>query len=328
MLLEAWHRGHKWINLDDSQFDDDYCDRSENSALKDDFSAFHLIVLMKGCFIMYGRHKAEVAQEVQSRQDSNIAILSFQLNGQMSVNEKNFEPYRIFQNDLHITFFTNKRELVFEAPPVFENFRIILSPAKFQELLAKYHGRFSSYADKVKKGEYFNLYESPLPITPKMKMIIHDILNHKVSDPLLSKVYYETKITELFGCQLEQLYSTRQNPNVEISATDKLKIYEARELLVRNLQQSPPTIPQLARMTGTNENKLKKGFREIFGKSVYNYLLSHRMEKAIEMMEDQKLSLDEIADRIGYGDSAHFSRAFKNEKGIPPGQFRKELPGK
>jgi hypothetical protein len=190
---------------------------------------------MKGCYIMYGSHKTNEVQEVRSKQDCNVAILSFQLNGQFTVNEKNYQPYRIFDNDLHTTFFTNKRELVFQAPPVFENFRIILSPAKFRELLAKYHGRFSIFSDKIKKGEYFNLYEIPLPITPKMKMIIHDIIHHKISDPLLSKVYYETKITELFGRQLEQVYSVQQNNTIVLSAADKIKIYEARELLIQNL---------------------------------------------------------------------------------------------
>jgi AraC family transcriptional regulator, transcriptional activator of the genes for pyochelin and ferripyochelin receptors len=325
MLLEAWQQGQQFIHFDDTTFADDFCDKAENHFTTDNYSASLTMISMKGCLIMYASHKAIEIQVVQSQQDSNIAILSFQLNGQMRVNESHFEPYRIFENDIHNTFFTNKRELVFEAPLVFENFRIILSPKKFQELLAKFHGRFSIYAEKIKLGEYFDLYEMPLPITPKMKMIIHDIIHHKISDNILSKVFYETKITELFGCQLEQIYSSWQNHSTELSATDKQKIYEARELLVRNLQQSPPTIPQLARMTGTNENKLKSGFRAIFSKSIYNYLLSHRMENAVEMLEDPKLSLDEIAERVGYGDTAHFSRAFRKVKGIPPGQFRKEL---
>jgi AraC-like DNA-binding protein len=323
MLLEAWHQGKKLLHLDDSPFEDGFCTRSENRISTGDYVAYNSIVSMKGCFIMYASHKTNEIQTVRSQQDSNIAILSFQLNGQMTVNEKNYEPYRIFENDVHHTFFTNKRELVFEAPPVFENFRVILSPMKFQELLARFHGRFSEDSDKIKRGEYFNLYDTPLPITPRMKTIIHDILHHPISDPVLSKVFFETKITELFGCQLEQVYSTRQIQTFEISTADKQKIYEARELLVQNLQQPPPTIPQLARMVGTNENKLKKVFRETFGKSIYNYLLSHKIEKAVEMMEDDKLSLEEIAFRTGYGDSAHFSRAFRKVKGVPPGQYRK-----
>ena len=328
MLLEAWHLGHKWLLLDDSHFSDGYCDRQESDISVDEFTAHQILISMKGCFIMYGSHKAKTVRIVKSRQDTNIAILSFQLNGQMTVNEKDYQPYRVFDNDLHITFFTNKRELIFEAPPIFENFRVILSPVVFTELLAKYHGRFSEYADMVKRGEYFNLFETPLPITPKMKVIIHDILSHKITDPLLSKVYIETKVTELFGCQLEQMYSATRDQHFVLSVADKPKIYEARELLVQDLQQSPLTIPQLARMVGTNENKLKRGFKEVYGKTIYNYLLAHRMEKATELMENVSLTLDEIALMVGYADSAHFSRAFRKEKGIPPGQFRKDLSGR
>jgi hypothetical protein len=115
MLLEAWHQNKKWLHFDDSSFDDAFCTHSEERITNDEYSYCRILVSMKGCFIMYGSHKAKEVEVVQSRQDSNIAILSFQLNGQMSVNEKDFEPYRIFENDVHITFFTNKRELVFES---------------------------------------------------------------------------------------------------------------------------------------------------------------------------------------------------------------------
>jgi AraC-like DNA-binding protein len=325
MLLEAWHQNQKWLHFDDSLFDDSWCTQTEERISNNDFSFCRIMVSMKGCLIMYGSHKAKEVQVIQSKQDSNIAILSFQLNGQMDVVERNYEPYRIFENDVHVTFFTNKRELVFEAPKVFENFRVILSPVKFHELLAKFHGRFSDFAGKIKRGDYFNLYDTPLPITPKMKLIIHEILNHKTNDSILSKVFFDTKITELFGCQLEQVYSNTQDHSIELSYTDKMKIHEARELLVRNLQQTPPSISQLARLVGTNENKLKRGFQQVYKKSVYNYLINYRMDKAIEMIETGELTLDEIAGLVGYTDSAHFSRSFRKIKGIPPGKFRKEF---
>jgi AraC family transcriptional regulator, transcriptional activator of the genes for pyochelin and ferripyochelin receptors len=85
---------------------------------------------------------------------------------------------------------------------------------------------------------------------------------------------------------------------------------------------NPPTVTQLARLTGVNENKLKTGFKQQFGHSVYNYLLNYRMERAIEMMEQTTFSLDEIAEKVGYTDCAHFSRAFKKVYGVPPGKFR------
>ena len=323
MLLEAWHLGQKWLTLDDSQFDEAYCTKTESKISDKAYSASQITISMKDCFVMYAFHKTIEAQVVQSRQDTDIAILSFQLSGHMAVNEKDFEPYRIFEDDLHITFFTNKRELVFEVPSVFENFRVILSPAKFQELLAKYHGRFSTYSEKINRGDYFNLFEEPLPVTPKMKLIIRDILAHTVVDPILSKVYFETKITELFGLQLEQMLSTNEAHSSELSAADRKKIEEIRQLLVCNLANDPPPIAKLARLVATNESKLKKGFKEIYGTSIYNYLILCRIEKAIELMDDENLLLDDIAVQVGYADAAHFSRAFRKVKGFPPGQFRK-----
>jgi AraC-like DNA-binding protein len=325
MILEAWNKNEKWLHLDDRQFEDDYCSKSEAHNTTPDLTSTLTLVQMHGCFIIYGKHIARESQVTRSMQDDNIAILSFQLNGSMNVNEKNFEPYRIFENDLHSTFFTNKRELVFEAPPVFENFRIILSPAKFAELLAKYHGRFSVYAEMIKRSEYFNLNPMPLPITPRMKMIIHEILLHPVTDPVLSRVYFEAKITELFGCQLEQIALMKATDDKSaLTHSDKEKIRQARNLLLQNIAE-PPTITRISRSVAINENKLKKGFREMYGKSIYNYLLTHRIEKAIEMMEKGDYSIDEIAGKIGYADAAHFSRAFKNVKGIPPGQYRKSV---
>lgn len=323
MLLEAWHLDQKWLTLDDSLFDESYCTKTESRISDKEYSSNQVIVSMKQCFVMYANHKTNAAQVVRSRQDSNIAILSFQLNGQMAVNEKHYEPYRIFENDLHTTFFTNKRELIFEAPPVFENFRVIFSPSKFEELLAKYHGRFSTYSEKINRGEYFNLFEMPLPVTPKMKLIIRDILAHTIHDSVLSKVFFDTKITELFGLQLEQMLSGNESHSNDLSSTDRRKIEEVRQLLLCNLCKEPPSIAKLARLVATNESKLKKGFKEIYGTSIYNYLILRRIDKAIELMADENLSLDEIAGQVGYADAAHFSRAFRKVKGIPPGQFRK-----
>lgn len=324
MLLEAWSNEQKILHFDDNLLRFDWCEMLENATSKNGIVVKQFTISMEGCLILYGYHRIPESIEVKSKQDCNIGILSFQLNGQFRVDEKNYEPYRVFENEMHNTFFTNKRELVFTAPPVFENFRVVLSPEKFLELLAKFHGRFSVYAEKVNRGEYFNLFEKPMAITPKIKMVIREILAHRITDPILSKVYCETKVTELFGCQLEQWYSNQKpSETQQLSDSDKRKIQAAREILLHDIASEPPTTEALARQVGTNEYLLKKGFKLLYGNSVFNYLINHRVEKAIELMNDTTLSLDEIAARVGYADSAHFSRAFKRVKGIPPGQFRK-----
>lgn len=323
MLLEAWYKSEKWLNWTDVEFSDSHCTRQVMENTIDRGYDYCSTISMKGCFMMYALHRFEETRTVRSRQDTDMAIMSFQMGGAIRVDEKNYEPYRYFENDLHITFYSTKRDLVFEAQPVFENFRIFLAPENFLTLLAKFHGKFSKYSEMIRRSQPFNVFDAPLPITPKMKMVIREILAHEIADPVLSKVFYDTKITELFGCQLEQLHSIENCEHLpEITSADREKISQARQILVQNIAD-PPTVGKLSRLAAINENKLKKGFKEIYGKSIYNYLLSFRIEKAIEMMANEKNTLDDIATEVGYGDAAHFSRAFRKVKGIPPGQFRK-----
>lgn len=326
VLLEGWHKNQKIIHVDDSALDEVSCIRTETNQVSGPYSSYTLLITFKGGCILYGHHHTEGPVEVCSKQDSNIAILSFQLDGKFHVDEKDYQPYRAFDSEKQVCFFTNKRELIFEAPAIFENFRVILSPEHFKDLLAKYHGRFSEYAEKIDRGEYFDIFDTPLPLTPKIKMIIREIISHRISDPILSKVYFDTKITELFGCQLEQFYSVREtNVSPELTENDKLKLSAAREILLQDLSAPAPSLSRLSRLAGLNEHKLKKGFKELFGKSVFAYLLHHRIERAIELMDNTELSLDNIAALIGYTENAHFSRAFKKIKGIPPGQYRHEI---
>lgn len=52
---------------------------------------------------------------------------------------------------------------------------------------------------------------------------------------------------------------------------DKQRIFFARDCLLKNID-APPTLSQLARAAGLNEFKLKKGFKEIFNQTVFEYL--------------------------------------------------------
>ena len=323
MHLQAWYGKTQWLNFNDEAWDSNICSRVENKPKFIAGSFDHnIMITWKGCLILYGKHKSDKIETIVSKQDSDLAILSFQLGGDLNVYEDNYKPYRIFANEVHTTFFTNKRELIFKAPIEFENFRIYLSPANFLNLLAKFHGRFSVFASKVKQSEYFNMFCTDLPITPQMKTIIRNILSHEVNDTILSLVYYETKICELFGYQLEQAVSIKQS--TINSSSDKSKWKEAKLILEHNYM-NPPSLVQLAKLIGTNENKLKTGFKQQFGRSVYNYLLHYKMEQAVNWMHEEQITLDEIAHRLGYADSAHFSRAFKKVYGIPPGKFRELL---
>jgi len=87
--------------------------------------------------------------------------------------------------------------------------------------------------------------------------------------------------------------------------------------VIRERLSEAPTIPQLARLVGLNQQKLKIGFRELFGQTILQYTLDQRMLRAVALLR-QGLPIKVVAVRVGYSCSASFSRAFEGYCGVRP----------
>jgi len=100
------------------------------------------------------------------------------------------------------------------------------------------------------------------------------------------------------------------------------KAIQAAENLLTGCFENPPTICELSKLVGLNEYKLKNGFREMFGKTIYEYVRELRMRSAKDLLEDDNLSISQVAYKVGYINTSHFARAFKKEYGLNPSDFR------
>jgi AraC-like DNA-binding protein len=83
------------------------------------------------------------------------------------------------------------------------------------------------------------------------------------------------------------------------------------------------TIPQLVRKSGMNADKLKKGFKEMFGMPVHRYHMEWKMELAKKLLSDMSLNINEVAFTLGYNDASNFCAAFRNVVGLTAGEWRK-----
>jgi AraC-like DNA-binding protein len=104
---------------------------------------------------------------------------------------------------------------------------------------------------------------------------------------------------------------------------DRRRVYEARDYLAEHFA-SPPTIPQLARLVGMNQTKLKAAFRQLLNVTIYEYVLQRRMEVAAQMLIEAQRSVAEIAYQVGYEYPANFSCAFKRYYGRLPRDWKHE----
>ncbi|MCW1934410.1 AraC family transcriptional regulator [Pararhodobacter zhoushanensis] len=81
------------------------------------------------------------------------------------------------------------------------------------------------------------------------------------------------------------------------------------------------TVSALARAVGMSRSAFFERFSRTVGVTPMAYLLTWRMAVAKSLLRGGRLTLDEVAGRIGYGSASTFSTAFSRHVGVPPGRF-------
>ena len=85
------------------------------------------------------------------------------------------------------------------------------------------------------------------------------------------------------------------------------------------------TLEDAARYAGYSKNHFARVFKELSGKSFYEYCLEQRMLLCEQLLGDPALPVTEAALRAGFGSIATFNRIFRERKGMSPTQYRKML---
>jgi AraC family transcriptional regulator len=83
------------------------------------------------------------------------------------------------------------------------------------------------------------------------------------------------------------------------------------------------SLDELARVAGVHASHLSRSFRRVFGESVGGYLRRRRLEAADALLTRSDVSLADVAAHAGFCDQAHFTRAYRRQFGVTPGQRRR-----
>lgn len=199
-------------------------------------------------------------------------------------------------------------------------FSILLSMDYLKDLSNRFPYQIEPVLAKIKENDFCLFSKQNLPITPRMRGVIQRIQNSNASH-VAGSLFLEAQILELFFLFFSQLAQPDATIGYSLSRQDRDRIHRAGEILTEQFE-NPPTLAELSKLIGTNEFKLKQGFKEIFGTTPYAYHLQYKMEHARMLVLDTGLTLAEIAYRVGYSDPAHFTNAFRKEFGIPPSGLR------
>ena len=193
------------------------------------------------------------------------------------------------------------------------------SPSYLQQFV-KANKNSISFSDSVLAFTHKNSFSKILPLCGKTRMAIDALLNHTYIDThanIFVNAQMQILLLYSMDCMLGEKEEATFSCKFLSNEADRDKIIKAREILLQRIGE-PITIKALSRKVAINECYLKKGFKEIFGTTIFDFYQSQRMEHAKYLLYEKGLSVTEVSHLLGYSSISHFSTAFKKQTGIKP----------
>jgi AraC-like DNA-binding protein len=189
--------------------------------------------------------------------------------------------------------------------------------------IKKFHALFSaeaSYIPFLTSENQDKKYYNESDISPSMAIVLSQLFHYNLH-PNIKNLYYKGK-----GYELLSLYFNRsEDPDAEqcpflIDEENVMKIKKAKEIVIANMAE-PPGLQELADQVGLNLKKLKMGFKQIYGDTVYGFLFDYKMDCARKLLDSGSYNVNEVGLKIGYSTGSHFIAAFKKKFATTPKKY-------
>ena len=174
--------------------------------------------------------------------------------------------------------------------------------------------------DEVLSFRHTSSFSKLLGLCSRTRNVLESLLNNTYSGSF-ENIYINAQTQMLLLYSLECMLGDKDIEQFQCkflaNEQDREKIIKAREVLLRHIGE-PLTIRELSRKVAINECYLKKGFKELFGTTIFDFYQSQRMEHARYLLYEKGLSVTEVSVMLGYSSISHFSTAFKKHTGLKP----------
>ena len=193
--------------------------------------------------------------------------------------------------------------------------------------IKKFHGLFSHEADYItflSDGNQDKKYYKDGQISPSTAIVLNQLINYNLNSTIKS-LYFKGKAYELLS-----LYFNRgEDANIEqcpflVDESNVVKIRQAKDIMIDRILE-PPTLTALASEIDLSLKKLKEGFKQIYGTTVFGFLFDYKMEVARKLLESGSHNVNEVGLKVGYSTASHFISAFKKQYGTTPKKYIQSL---
>jgi AraC-like DNA-binding protein len=157
---------------------------------------------------------------------------------------------------------------------------------------------------------------SQLPLTAQMIEVTGKLLANPFTG-LVSLLYVEALTLELLCAAIANFWALLDRPSEKYSEHQLRSLSAARELLMKQFAPSP-SLRKIARSVSLSETALTRGFKAIYGETIFDFSLKCRMQYALTLLRDRQWSVERVSTAAGYSHPTSFTAAFRRHFGMRP----------
>jgi len=281
-------------------------------------SSLDEITLEKGFYVLHFQNESDKIQHFEREIDSSFLQMHFCLRGNSKFLFNNGSYSFDVLDNRTILLYNPQRILPInlEIQPKTTLVSLLISIEKFHSLFSKEAGYIPFLSDENSNRKFYDDTE----IKPTIGIVLQQIINSNINSAI-RELYVKGKIYELLSLhfQKEENVDTEYCPFL-VDEQNVLKIRKAKDIIISRMSE-PPSLQELATEIGLNLKKLKEGFKQIYGDTVYSFLFDYKMEHARKLLESNQYNVNEVGLQVGYSTASHFIAAFKKKFGTTPKKY-------
>jgi len=292
---------------------------NDNSTLENVAKgAFDETKVDEGFIILLNKNESDKLQYIEREIDSDFIQFHFCLKGSIKFNFNSGRYVLDILEENSLLLYNPQRELPInlEISPKSWLITVLIS-------IKKFHGLFSQEADYIRFLSDDNRdkkYYKDGKISPSMAIVLNQLINYNLNRSI-KNLYFKGKAYEI----LSLYFNRNEDADIEqcpflVDESNVIKIREAKDIIISRMVE-PPTLQELSEEIGLSLKKLKEGFKQIYGDSVYSFLFEYKMEVARKLLESGNYNVSEVGLKVGYSTASHFITAFKKKYRTTPKKY-------
>ena len=248
----------------------------------------------------------------------------FKLSGDLTLAVSQTEPLRLNRPSLLVYFQPVGFDMQeWSAPSIRE--RSVTVNVRTEYLLENFMSSQAEVPPQLSallKGSPRQFNYCQLPLNPRMFELAARLVENLYTG-VLALVHTEATILELLCAAVAEFGAVETAPIEQFGEHDLRCLHAARAMLSRQFSPAP-TIRQVARAAGMSETSLKRGFKSLFGETIFDFSVRCRMQHALNLLREQRMPVARVAEAAGYSHQTSFATAFLRHFGLRPKDVRRQ----